>query len=91
MNAELHSAYAWDCDECGTENFVRAIAADLDEEVMRQAMERGQDVDQHFQAIGEDGATEFPEIVTAIAIAPVRVTCRNCGMIFETALATREE
>lgn len=29
---ELHLAYAWDCDECGRENFERAIIAEFSPE-----------------------------------------------------------
>lgn len=32
IEAELHLAYAWDCDGCGRENFERAMVVDDDEE-----------------------------------------------------------
>ena len=75
---ELHSAYVWDCPDCGRENFQRAVTFYLDpkDEADAEALRElyGEDVD------------EIPEghIPTAESY-PNRVTCKHCEKEFETA------
>ncbi len=55
--AELQTAYLYTCDNCGRDNFVRAIKAELDEEEQQEVRER----------MGEYGEGEFvmmPDRVT---------------------------
>jgi len=66
---ELHPAFVWDCDECGRQNFERAIIppfqSKADEERAREMLD----------ITSEEG---FP------VIAPFNVSCRRCGTQFET-------
>jgi uncharacterized protein CbrC (UPF0167 family) len=64
--AELRQAYAFDCDHCGTENFVRAIIVEMTDGVR----ERMQD------DLGVDGVTG--DWVTI----PSTVKCSCCGSKF---------
>lgn len=45
MIAELHHAWAWDCEHCGAENFCRSVVADFltDEDRQSFADEMGVD------------------------------------------------
>lgn len=83
--AELHAAYSWDCDECGKENFVRGVEANLDEPVAKCIEDQDQ-IDLHYQCIAEPDATESDYLITAIVIAPKKVTCAHCNKTFETEL-----
>jgi hypothetical protein len=66
---ELHPAFVWDCDECGSQNFERAVIPPFqDEEEERMARE--------ICDIAPDEG--FP------VMAPGHVTCRVCGHEFET-------
>jgi hypothetical protein len=67
--AMLHPAFVWDCDECGTENFVRTVRADLSAEELAE-MKEDYDVEPW-----EEG-----EFLTA----PKHVSCKQCGHEFET-------
>jgi hypothetical protein len=66
---ELHPAFVWDCDECGSQNFERAIippfATVEEEEIARDILD---------VAVGEG----FP------VMAPMQVLCRVCGADFKT-------
>jgi hypothetical protein len=67
---ELHSAYCWTCDECGRDNFVRSIVAELSAE----------DRAEGARQMGCDPA----DIVTGEwATRPDEVTCQHCGTMFE--------
>jgi len=66
---ELHPAFVWDCDECGRENFVRAVVAEMSEEEEAEAKE-------YFgYEPWEDG--EFLR-------SPKTVQCEFCGAEFDT-------
>jgi len=82
---ELHSAFVWDCDECGTENFERAIEGNLDEAAIAYAMPAN-----HFVALdaedGEDGMMEASQLVHKIAVAPAFVECKECKATFPTSI-----
>jgi hypothetical protein len=87
MNAELHGAFVWDCDECGHENFVRGIESNLDEACARAVSVDLIDV--HFDAVAEPDETGYAEsrhIITRVVLAPRHVTCRSCGRTFESEL-----
>lgn len=67
---ELHDAYVWDCDECGVENWTRAVIVtpeSLDAET-RAILD---------EAAGDDWVTG--DIVTR----PDVVTCRHCGTEYD--------
>lgn len=66
---ELHQAFMWDCHDCGTENFARAIRPELSEEEIQELKE-------------EFGLEEGEEGI--FLMAPKVVTCSNCGKNYET-------
>lgn len=65
---ELRTAYAFDCEHCGRENFVRAVVAELSED------ERDELRSEH----GVDGITG------SMVTIPTTVTCCCCKQIFKT-------
>lgn len=68
---ELHNAYQWDCEECGKENFCRAVTVEMTpEDIEEMQAEHGGD--------SEDWQTG--EWMTR----PDEVTCAHCGKTFET-------
>ena len=70
QTVELHQAFRWDCDECGRENFERAIIVDLGEDEARDIF--GDDYD--------------PEAEGYILMQPADVQCVYCGAEFHTEL-----
>ena len=67
---ELRTAYAFDCDQCGRENFVRAVVHELSEDEKHEmAVEHGEFGQQQGQWV---------------TIPPV-VKCCFCGACFSTA------
>jgi hypothetical protein len=67
MTAELHPAYVWDCDACGTENFCRAVVYEFSPD------ERAEMAAEH----GLDGVTgEWMS-------RPDAVQCRQCGKTYD--------
>jgi hypothetical protein len=67
MSVELRPAYAWDCDECGRENFSNGIVAELSNE------ERDELRIEH----GLEEATTGDWMMM-----PKQVTCVYCGSTF---------
>jgi hypothetical protein len=69
-SVELHQAFLWTCDECGRDNFERAVTCDpenFDEDSLEQlAM---------ILESGADGAV--------LVTAPDTVTCRFCRAEYE--------
>lgn len=64
---ELRPAYAWDCDECGRENFARAVVPELSpDELEELRSEHGID------------PWDAGDFVTM----PSRVECTYCGAVF---------
>ena len=65
---ELHGAFMWDCDECGCENFVRAVKPllDADEGIT-------------IETLGRYGTT-----IDECFMAPDSVECIHCGAEFDT-------
>jgi len=66
--AQLNPAYMWDCDQCGTENFERAIVYEPTEEEMAEVME-----DYEFDPWESSPWTLMPETVK----------CKCCGTEYE--------
>lgn len=66
---ELRTAYAWDCDACGRENFCRAVVAEFSEEETKEIRE-----DHGIQPWEEGMFVTIPE----------EVACGFCGAEFET-------
>ena len=67
---ELHQAFVWDCDECGRENFCRAVVAEFSEEQKAE--------------VAEDWDLSPEELRTGLWMTrPDEVTCTHCGTTFE--------
>ena len=66
---ELHPAFVYDCDNCGRENFVRAVRIEADEETMQELRE-------------EHGIEAYD--VGDWCQAPVTVKCAYCNTEYET-------
>jgi len=92
METELHSAFVWDCDECGAENFERAIEGNIDEAALENAEPQ---VLPELLAIDAkdhgDGMMEAPLLVQRISIVPEYVICRSCRKTFTTTVPTIED
>ena len=69
MDVELHPAFVWDCDDCGTENFERAVFIEFDTEEEEQLAR---------EVCGIEPEEGFP------VMAPGKVTCRQCNKEFNT-------
>lgn len=65
---ELRPAFAWDCPECGVEQFHRGVVPEMSPEDEQEARE----------ALGME-SWEEGQLMTA----PDSVTCSNCGQTFE--------
>ena len=101
MEAELHSAFVWDCDICGVENFCRAIEGNLDEAhaVLLSDIDFGERMSLYMVAPDSEETTmpdgtpgaEAPCLVTTIALAPKNVTCAHCGAEFKSQVASNLE
>lgn len=84
MSQELHGAFVWDCDECGQENFVRAIEGQIDEPAMQEGDPVG------FLVAGDEVKTDEEEVSGSawmqqrIILLPAMVTCSSCKNIFPT-------
>jgi hypothetical protein len=76
IKARLLTAYVWDCDDCGAENFERSIIAELHDDE-REEMYR------HFHELDE--WAELPEHWREFQMVtrPDSVTCCECGMVFD--------
>lgn len=94
MSIELHGAFVWDCDNCGAENFERAIEGNLDEEHMDDIINAhepvirlvapGEETEEH-----DDGANAAV-LVTQVLLAPKIVRCSSCLESFPTEVVTDE-
>ncbi len=95
--AELHSAFVWDCDNCGVENFCRAIEGWLDEptaELLMQDDETAEQINPHYVtdagSVGED-MVEAPYLIRRVCVTPKTVKCRECGTEYEGELFVPDE
>lgn len=66
---ELRPAYAWDCEECGRQNFANGICPDLSEE--------------DVQELRDDHGIQPWEVGTW-QMMPTVVKCEHCGSEFKT-------
>lgn len=77
--AELHSAFVWDCDHCGAENFERAVEGGLDEQHM-------ENWSPHLVADNEIEEGVFEIMHQRVVISPDRVSCRECKRIYRSVI-----
>jgi len=77
VKVELAPAYVWDCDNCGRENFQRAISVRLDPKCEH-------DAEMIREMSGLEADTEIPEhLFLSMTTRPNRVTCKHCETQFE--------
>lgn len=93
MTVELHSAFVWDCDECGKENFERAIEGGMEESAIEEA---ANEIDTHLVATGvtelDDEQEMAAEALTQkIVVAPAFVTCKHCGVSVDTEISHMDD
>lgn len=69
MSVELHPAYVWDCNECGTENFERAIVPDMSPD--------------DLEALRHDHGLQ-PWDLGNFQMMPDTVDCSECGASYRT-------
>ena len=74
--ARLLTAYVWDCDACGAENFERSIVAELCDEDREEIFRRLHELDQWAEL--PEGWRDFQ-----IVSRPDSVKCQQCGAGFE--------
>lgn len=81
---ELHDAFFWACDDCGADNFARAVTLDEDSEQIPEALRMlGQAERAVMQSVVGDG--DEIEAGTVWMTKPDRVTCKDCGVTYEVA------
>lgn len=66
---EVHPAYVFDCDECGAENFVRAIVPEMSQEELDELR-----IEHGVQPWEAGQFTAFPN----------EVVCSKCGFRYAT-------
>lgn len=93
MQVELHAAFVWDCDECGRENFERAVEGNLTNEILNamDADSVAYSVAEGVEETGnsdEDGNEELnaSALLCCVVAAPKHVKCKHCDTSFETVL-----
>lgn len=69
IEVELHPAFAWDCDECGRQNFVCAIMPPYRSLIEENLV---------YHALDIEPDEGFP------VMAPCIVTCAHCKTEFKT-------
>ena len=89
MSVELHGAFVWDCEECGRENYERAIEGSVDEAAL---LSDANQISGRLIAPEFDSDELGPEIlVQCVVIAPKQVRCKHCGNSFATAIFTEDD
>ena len=78
---ELVQAFLWTCEDCGRDNFERAVT------VEPESME-GQEVTELVQQVTDDANESAQALGIEVGgdwlMAPPHVTCRHCGAEFST-------
>jgi hypothetical protein len=81
----LSPAYVWDCEECGRENFQRAVSIRLDPEDEGDAA-----TIRDMEGLSE-GEPIPNGLVGCMMTRPSRVTCKHCGKEFKAVDAGSED
>jgi hypothetical protein len=68
---ELHNFFAFDCDECGAENFIRPIKGEI-------SIGNGQ-MEKHLLVTKGDH-----DLNVMVTVAPQMVRCSQCEAVFTT-------
>ena len=69
MQIELRPAYAWDCEECGREQFSRCIVPELNAEEIEELKQ-------------EHGIERWE--LGEFQMMPTTVNCKDCGAVFDS-------
>lgn len=78
--AELHSAFYWDCEKCGRENFVRAISGVLHlTPLMHKMLVDTRLIIQPEEPKPGEKTSEIHCRTHRVSLAPPNITCRFCG------------
>lgn len=101
MNIELHSAFVYDCENCGAENFIRAMEGRIDDpktqsegmivEYLASNDALSNVSDNPSESDDDDGMFETEFLSQMICVAPPYVKCHKCGQEFETDLTQFED
>ncbi|HVL14133.1 MAG TPA: hypothetical protein VM529_16300 [Gemmata sp.] len=81
----LSPAYVWDCEDCGRENFQRAVSLKLDPRDDGDA-----ETIRRMHGLSE-GEPIPPTLGVGMMTRPNRVTCKHCGTEFEAADSGSED
>ena len=92
---ELHPAFVWDCEDCGRENFQRALCGNMDEAAFMAILEEDGDILADFVSepgvdFDDDGCAAPRYIVSRVTMCPRVVVCRHCGHTEQTKLHIAE-
>lgn len=74
---EIHQAFIWTCDECGRDNFERAIIQEMGPEEREQCFREYHRMEDHEEL--PDDWQNFDMVM-----APNSVKCPACGEEFDT-------
>jgi hypothetical protein len=78
---ELVQAFLWTCEDCGRDNFERAIRVEPEslegQEVAEFAKSAAEEANESAQALGIEIGGDF-------LMAPTSVKCQHCGAEFST-------
>ena len=78
--AELHSAFYWDCEKCGRENFVRAISGVLHlTPLMHKMLVDTRLIIQPEEPAPGATASEMHCRTHRVSLAPPSISCSFCG------------
>lgn len=81
----LSPAYVWDCEDCGRENFQRAVSIQLDPE-------DESDAEAIRTMCGIEPEEAIPDGLTGCVMTrPRRVTCKHCGKEFKAVDTNAED
>jgi len=82
---ELVQAFLWTCDDCGRDNFERAVL--LDPESV-EGSEAAEFTDSAVAEVGEAADVLGIQVGGDWVMAPSHVRCTHCGAEFDTECAT---
>lgn len=78
--AELHSAFYWDCEKCGRENFVRALSGVLHlTPLMHKMLVDTRLIIQPDEPAPGESVSEMHCRTHRVSLAPPSLTCGFCG------------
>lgn len=80
-SVDLHQAFLWTCEDCGRDNFERAVAVEPESREGRLFADlTDHAVDEVNEVLGERGASAG----LCLVMAPEMVRCPHCGAEYES-------